>query len=64
MSSALLDSLKEKMEKALKSLHHEFSGLRTGRASANMLDPIKVDEATSLYFTICKHCETEAEVQN
>lgn len=43
MSKILLDSLEEKMEKSLAALHHEFSGLRTGRASPTMLDPIKVE---------------------
>jgi len=35
--------LKRRMEGALASLHHEFSGLRTGRASANLLDTVMVD---------------------
>ena len=43
MSDALIKSLKEKMDKALEALHHEFSGLRTGRASINLLDPIKIE---------------------
>ena len=31
------------MEKALADLQHEMSGIRTGRASINLFDPIKVD---------------------
>lgn len=33
----------EKMDKANEHLHHEFAGLRTGRASTSLLDPIMVD---------------------
>lgn len=43
MSDVLINALKEKMDKALESLHYEFSGLRTGRASINLLDPIKIE---------------------
>lgn len=32
-----------RMDGALDSLHKEFSGLRTGRASTSLLDPIMVD---------------------
>lgn len=39
----MLDDLKQRMEGALKSLHHEFAGLRTGRASTNLLDNIQVE---------------------
>jgi ribosome recycling factor len=35
--------LTRRMEGALKSLHHEFTGLRTGRASVNLLDTINVE---------------------
>jgi ribosome recycling factor len=38
-----LDQTKQKMEGALESLRKEFSGLRTGRASTNLLDKITVD---------------------
>lgn len=38
-----LDSLKSRMDKSIASLKDEFSGLRTGRASAGMLDPVTVD---------------------
>ncbi|MBO6797791.1 ribosome recycling factor [Maricaulis sp.] len=37
------DDLKRRMEGAIDSLRKEFAGLRTGRASANLLDPIKVE---------------------
>lgn len=33
----------EKMEKAIAVLNKEFSGLRTGRASAHLLDPVVVE---------------------
>ena len=36
-------SLTEKMEKALSVLDKECSGLRTGRASAHLLDPVVVE---------------------
>lgn len=35
--------LKRRMEGAIDNLQKEFSGLRTGRASVNLLDPITVD---------------------
>ncbi|KZM48001.1 ribosome recycling factor [Labrenzia sp. OB1] len=37
-----LDDLKRRMQGALASLKTDFSGLRTGRASASMLDPVSV----------------------
>ncbi|MBF0248690.1 MAG: ribosome recycling factor [Alphaproteobacteria bacterium] len=40
---ALKADLKRRMEGALEVLHKEFSGLRTGRASVNLLDPITVE---------------------
>lgn len=33
----------KRMQGTLSALKHEFSGLRTGRANANLLDPISVD---------------------
>lgn len=42
MSQNVLKTLKERMDKAMDAFHHELSGLRTGRASANLLDPIQV----------------------
>lgn len=38
-----MDDLNRRMDGALKTLHTEFSGLRTGRASVNLLDPVVVD---------------------
>lgn len=38
-----LKDLKRRMDGAVDSLKKEFSGLRTGRASAGLLDPIRVD---------------------
>ncbi len=43
MSNAFLQELGRRMLQAVDVLIREFSGLRTGRASANLLDPIKVD---------------------
>ncbi len=37
------DDLKRRMDGAIESLRKEFAGLRTGRASASLLDPIKVE---------------------
>ncbi|AJQ51523.1 MAG: ribosome recycling factor [Rickettsia conorii subsp. raoultii] len=39
----LKKNLQEKMEKALKVLDHELKGLRTGRASVNLLDSVTVE---------------------
>src|SRR4051794_1867493 len=38
-----LDELKRRMQGALSVLKQELSGLRTGRASAHLLDPIQVE---------------------
>ena len=38
-----LKDLEKRMQLVAESLKKDFSGLRTGRASANMLDPIVVD---------------------
>lgn len=38
-----LDDLERRMDGALSSLKAEFSSLRTGRASASMLEPVMVD---------------------
>lgn len=38
-----LDDLSKRMKGAVQTLKHEFSGLRTGRASVSLLDPIQVD---------------------
>ncbi len=38
-----IDELKHRMDGALKVLDHELKGLRTGRASVNLLDPVQVE---------------------
>ncbi len=38
-----IDDLQRRMDGAIDSLRKEFSGLRTGRASASLLEPIVVD---------------------
>ncbi len=38
-----LDDLEKRMEGALNSLKHDFNSLRTGRASASMLDAVMVE---------------------
>src|SRR5271154_2422322 len=38
-----LDDLKRRMQVALQSLKHELGGLRTGRASASLLEPVHVE---------------------
>lgn len=38
-----LDDYKKRMDGALTALQHEFGGLRTGRASPTILDPITVE---------------------
>src|SRR5258708_2923477 len=40
---ALLKDLRRRMDGAFDVLKKEFGGLRTGRASANLLDPIQVE---------------------
>ena len=43
-----LDQVKQRMEGAVESLRKEFAGLRTGRASTALLDPIQVDAYGSM----------------
>ncbi len=43
-----IEDLKRRMDGAIKTLHTEFSGLRTGRASANLLDAVMVDAYGSM----------------
>jgi ribosome recycling factor len=38
-----LDDYKKRMDGAITALQHEFGGLRTGRASPSLLDPITVE---------------------
>lgn len=43
MDEALLKELKEHMDKSIQALHRDLNGIRTGRASINLLDSVKVD---------------------
>lgn len=43
-----IDDLKRRMEGAMASMRQEFASLRTGRASASMVEPIMVDAYGSL----------------
>lgn len=43
MSMVTLDEYRRRMDGALEVLRKEFSGLRTGRASADLLNPVMVD---------------------
>ena len=43
MAGVDLSDLQRRMDGALEALRREFGGLRTGRASASLLDPIIVD---------------------
>ncbi len=38
-----LDDLERRMKGAIEALRHEFAGLRTGRASIGLLEPVMVD---------------------
>lgn len=42
MAKPDLNTYREKMDKAISSLKEEYSGLRTGRAHAGLLDPVQV----------------------
>ena len=41
--SALMQDLNARMDKCLASLDHDLKGIRSGRASANLLDPVVVE---------------------
>lgn len=43
MADDLVKDLKRRMEGALEVLRREFAGLRTGRASVSLLDPVMVE---------------------
>lgn len=43
MSEPDLEDLKRRMKGAIEVLHSEFGGLRTGRASAGLLEPLTVE---------------------
>lgn len=38
-----IEDLKRRMQNTMQSLKHELGGLRTGRASASMLEPVQVE---------------------
>lgn len=42
------DDVERRMKGAVKALHHELGGLRTGRAHASILDPITVEAYGSM----------------
>lgn len=42
MSATDINELKRRMDGAMEALRREFTGLRTGRASVHMLDPVTV----------------------
>ncbi|MEZ5691843.1 MAG: ribosome recycling factor [Rickettsiales bacterium] len=46
--TADINELRRRMEGALKSLHSEFSGLRTGRANTALLDHVQVEAYGSM----------------
>jgi hypothetical protein len=43
MSGFDINDIERRMDGAIDALKKEFAGLRTGRASASLLDPIKVE---------------------
>ncbi|MGB0682809.1 MAG: ribosome recycling factor [Magnetovibrionaceae bacterium] len=43
-----MKDIKRRMEGAIDALHKEFGGLRTGRASTSLLDPVMVDAYGSM----------------
>lgn len=48
MTHELIRSAEERMKKALDSVRHEFNGIRTGKASPQLLDTVKVDAYGSM----------------
>lgn len=42
-ATSIIDDIKKRMDGAIAALKHSLNGLRTGRASAALLDPIKVE---------------------
>ncbi|HEU5046298.1 MAG TPA: ribosome recycling factor [Rickettsiales bacterium] len=48
MSDNDISGLRKRMEGAMKTLAHEFAGLRTGRASVNLLDTVMVEAYGSM----------------
>lgn len=53
----LLDDIKRRMDGALESLRRDFSGLRSGRASPALLEPVRVEAyGGSAAYAGCLHC--------
>lgn len=48
MATPDIADIKRRMDSALETLRKEFGGLRTGRASVNLLDPVMVDAYGSM----------------
>ncbi|KJV08903.1 ribosome-recycling factor, partial [Elstera litoralis] len=48
MATPDLSDVKRRMDSAVDTLKKELNGLRTGRASANLLDPIMVESYGSM----------------
>lgn len=48
MNKPDVEGIQRRMDAAFEALRKEFSGLRTGRASANLLEPVKVDAYGSM----------------
>ena len=43
MAELDIDDIQRRMDASIASLHNEFMGLRAGRATTGMLEPIMVD---------------------
>ena len=43
MAKPDLKTYRDRMDRAVQALREEFSGLRTGRANAGLLDPVQVE---------------------
>ncbi|WP_296819784.1 ribosome recycling factor [Brevundimonas sp.] len=48
MAKPDLKTFRDRMDKAVSALKEEFAGLRTGRASAGLLEPVQVDAYGSM----------------
>ncbi|MDO9587115.1 MAG: ribosome recycling factor [Brevundimonas sp.] len=48
MAKPDLKSYRDRMDRAVQALREEFSGLRTGRANAGLLDPVQVEAYGSI----------------
>ena len=46
-----VNEIKRRMDGAVSAFKSDLAGLRTGRASANLLDPITVDAYGSVSYT-------------